>query len=154
MIQCFWILLMRDKPPYHLVAWNNHSVFMVTGSVGQGIVEMSGVSAGKTWKARLSWECWLDTYLWPLRWLDSERDHLEMELWRVSAVRGPGGSKETSLSNLAFRVRQLLTSILPGNGQGQCWVKRRGWRRHLLLANSPESIFGKCNLPQLAIRWC
>ena len=55
-------------------------------------------AAGKTWKSRLSWECWLNTYLWPLVRLDSERDHLEMELWRVSAVRGPGRSKETSLS--------------------------------------------------------
>ena len=64
-------------------------------------------AAGKTWKSRLSWECWLNTYLWPLVWLDSERDHLEMEFWRVSAVRGPGRSKETSLSNLPLEAGSI-----------------------------------------------
>lgn len=65
-------------------------------------------AAGTAWKSRLSWACWLNTYLWPLAWLDSERDHLEMELWRVSAS---GRSKETSLSNLPLEAGS--TSRLP-----------------------------------------
>ena len=66
-------------------------------------------------KVRCSWEDlkvqaqlgMLNTYLWPLVWLDSERDHLEMELWRVSAVRGPGRSKETSISNLPLEAGSI-----------------------------------------------
>lgn len=66
-------------------------------------------------KVRCSWEDlkvqaqlgMLNTYLWPLVWLDSERDHLEMELWRVSAVRGPGRSKATSISNLPLEAGSI-----------------------------------------------
>ncbi|XP_070362145.1 uncharacterized protein [Equus asinus] len=80
---------------------------------GQGTMEMSSLPHD-VWS--LSWECQLDTYMWSLVWLDSERDHLERELLESKPCKRTRW-KLGDLPELTFRTRQHLSSppVVPAN---------------------------------------
>lgn len=73
---------------------------------GQGTMKMSSLPHD-VWS--LSWECQLDTYMWSLVWLDSERDHLERELLESKPCKRTSW-KLGDLPELTFRTRQHLSS--------------------------------------------